>query len=193
MKLLVFDTETTGVLYYRHCIHQLSGMVVIDDVIVEKFNFFIRPHEKAEIDPQALKISEVTLEQVMQYPHRDVQHRAFKAILDKYIDIYNPEDKFFLLGYNNSWFDNEFLRNFLILQDDHSFGSYFFQNTLDAMILATQYLLPDRHKMPSFKLKRVAIWLGIQVDESRLHDGLYDAELTWAIYNKVKGKTIDDW
>lgn len=167
-------------------------MVVIDDVIVEKFNFFIRPHEKAEIDPQALKIADVTLEEVMQYPHRDVQHWAFKTILNKHIDIYNPSDKFFLLGYNNSWFDNEFLRNFLILQDDHSFGSYFFQNTLDAMILATQYLLHERHKMPSFKLKRVAIWLGIQADESRLHDGLYDAELTWAIYNKVKGKTIDD-
>lgn len=193
MKLLIFDTETTGVLYYRHAIHQLSGMIVIDNVIVEKFNFKIRPHEKAIVDEQALKISNVTLEQVMAYPHRTDQFKAFKSILDKHIDIYDPADKFFLVGYNNSWFDNEFLRNYLILEDDHSFGSYFFQNTIDVMVLATQYLLPDRHRMPSFKLKRVAIWLGIGVDESKLHDALYDVELTWEVYNIVRGKTIDDW
>jgi DNA polymerase III subunit epsilon len=113
--------------------------------------------------------------------------------LNKHIDPYKSDDKFFLVGFNNSWFDNEFLRNMFILEDDNSFGCYFWQNTIDVMILATYYLMPDRPKMPTFKLKRVAIWLGIPVDESRLHDAMYDIELTWAIFNKVKGKTIDDW
>lgn len=192
-KLLVYDLETTGPLYYRHAIHQLAGMIVIDGVIMERFDLKIRPHEKAEITDKALEVGGVTLEQIMAYPHRSAQFHAFIAILSKYIDPYNPEDKFFLLGYNNSWFDNEFLRNFFTLESDESFGCWFWQNTIDVMIMATYYLMPDRHRMPSFKQKRVALWLGIPVDESRLHDGMYDLELAYAIYLKVKGPTIDDF
>lgn len=193
MKIIVIDTETTGTLYYKHYIHQLSGMIVIDDVIKEKFNFNIAPHEKALVDEQALKVSGVDLATIQSYPHRTTQFNAFKAILAKYVDPYNPTDKFFILGYNNSWFDNEFLRSYFTLEGSEDWGCWFWQNTLDAMILASYYLMPDRAKMPSFKLKRVAIWLGIKIDESRLHDAVYDCELTWAVYNKVKGKTIDDW
>ena len=47
--------------------------------------------------------------------------------------------------------------------------------------------------MPSFKLRRVALYLGIKVDDSKLHDALYDCELTFEIYKIVRGKTIDDW
>lgn len=192
-KILVIDVETTGVLYYRHSIHQISGMVVIDDVVQEKFNLFVRPHEKSEITDKALEIAGVTREQVMAYPHRTEQFNTFITVLSKYIDQYNPNDKFFILGFNNSYFDNEFIRNFFVLESDESFGVWFFQNTLDCMVLATQYLLPVRHLMPSFRLSRVAKYLGIAVKDESLHDAIYDCELTWEVYKVVKGKTIDDW
>lgn len=192
-KLCVYDLETTGTDHWRHAIHQLSCMIVIDDVIVEKFDLKIRPHEQAHIEPEALKVGGVTLEEVQAYPHRTAQFAVFIEFLNRHIDPYNPEDKLFLLGFNNVAFDDRFLRNFFILEDSNAYGCYFFNNSLDASVLASQYLLPDRAKMPSFKLSRVAKHLGIAVDESRLHDSIYDCELTWAIYNKVKGKTIDDW
>lgn len=192
-KCLVFDVETTGVLYYRHCIHQLSGGIYIDGVLQEFFDLKIQPHHQAEIDDKALKICNVSRDQIAAYPHRTEQFNAFIGILKKYIDPYNPEDKLFLIGYNNSWFDNEFLRNFFILEKDDSFGCWFWQNTIDVMILASYYLMPDRHRMPSFKLSRVAKYLGIPVLDEQLHDAQYDIDLTWSVYNKVKGKTIDDW
>jgi DNA polymerase III subunit epsilon len=192
-KLLIFDVETTGTLYYRHCIHQLSGMIVIDGGITEYFNLHIRPHEKAIVDEEALKHSGVTKDIIEQYPHRTEQFKAFMSILARHINPYDPEDKFFLLGFNNSWFDNEFLRNYFVLEGDESFGCWFWQNTIDVMVLASYYLMPDRHRMPSFKLKRVALYLGIPVDESKLHDARYDLDLTYQVYLKVKGKTIDDW
>lgn len=193
MKILVFDIESTGLLYYRHAIHQLAGMVVVDDVIVEKFNLSIRPHENALIDEAALKVAGVTKEQILAYPDRTVQFNAFKTILNKHIDIYDPSDKLFLLGFNNNFFDNQFLRSYFTLQADESWGAYLFQNSLDAMVLATHYLAPIRHRMPSFKLSRVAATLDIPVDTTKLHDALWDAEITWEIYKKVRGKTIDDW
>ena len=41
--------------------------------------------------------------------------------------------------------------------------------------------------MPNFKQSTVAAALGIELDEKRLHDSLYDIELCKQIYNKVKG------
>jgi DNA polymerase-3 subunit epsilon len=49
-------------------------------------------------------------------------------------------------------------------------------------ILATQKLMEVRHTMKDFKLKTVAETLGIKIDESKLHDAMYDIELTWRIY-----------
>lgn len=192
-KLLIFDVETTGVLYYRHAIHQLSGSIYIDGVFKESFDFRIRPHEKADIDDKALEISGVDRATVMAYPHRTIQFNTFIAVLKKYIDPYNPEDKLFLAGFKNAYFDDEFLRQFFTLENDESWGCYFWQNSIDVSVLASHYLMPDRHRMPSFKQKRVALWLGIPVDESKLHDGMYDLELAYQIYLKVKGKNIDDW
>lgn len=192
IKIFCFDVETTGTDHWRHSIHQLSAGIYIDDVLQETIDLRIRPHEDSLIDPAALKISGVTLEEVQAYPHRTEQFNKLKVFLDKYVDIYNPQDKLHMLGFNNSGFDEKFIRNMWVLQDDSGFGAYFFNGALDVMILATQYLLPIRASMPSFKLHRVAKTLNIVVDEGRLHEAGYDAELTWAIYLKVRGRTIDD-
>ena len=39
MKLLFFDLETTGTDYRKHAIHQISGEIVIDGEIKERFNY----------------------------------------------------------------------------------------------------------------------------------------------------------
>ena len=45
--------------------------------------------------------------------------------------------------------------------------------------------------MPSFKQQRVAKELGVQVDDSRLHDALYDVNLTREIYRIVTGLEME--
>lgn len=192
MKLLFFDIESTGTKHWQHCIHQVAVMVVIDNVITETLCLRMAPHPKALIDEEALKAGGVTRSQIEAYPSATLQFDAFLGLLNHYIDPYNPEDKFFLCGYNNSWFDNEFLRNWFTLEGNDFFNTYFFSGCIDVMILATHYLSPDRHVMPSFKLHRTAKWLGIPVVEERLRDALYDVELTYEIYKRVKGKTIND-
>lgn len=53
------------------------------------------------------------------------------------------------------------------------------------MLLAAYVLRERRPHMPNFKLMTVARELGIEVDESRLHDAEYDIELTKAMYKAV--------
>ena len=42
-----YDLETTGVDVKKHSIHQIAGLIEINDEVVEKFNIFSRPHPKA--------------------------------------------------------------------------------------------------------------------------------------------------
>lgn len=56
------------------------------------------------------------------------------------------------------------------------------------MVLATPHLAAIRPQMENFKQGTVAKHLGINVDETRLHDALYDIRICKAIYDKVCGK-----
>lgn len=99
MKLLFFDLETTGTLVNKHGIHQLSGAVVIDGEIKEKFNLHVQPNPQAQIEQAALDVAGVTREQIMAYPPMGQVYNEFvNDILSKYVDRYNKTDKFFLLA-----------------------------------------------------------------------------------------------
>jgi DNA polymerase-3 subunit epsilon len=185
MKLFFYDLETTGLDSQKHAIHQMSGKIVIDGVEKTKFNFKVRPFMGALIDETALKIGGVTEEQIMMYPSCHQNYVAFVTLIQKYVNRFDTGDKFHLVGYNNASFDNHFLRNFFKVNKDDYFGSYFWSDSIDVMVLASHFLKHDRHNIHDFKLKTVAKWLKIEVEPKRLHDAEYDIELTEKIYNII--------
>lgn len=188
MKILFFDLETTGTLVSKHGIHQISGKVIIDGVEKESFNFHVQPNPKAQIEEAALQVAGVTKEQIMAYPPMGEVYKQFVDMCAKYVDRYNKNDKFFLAGYNIAAFDNQFLRAWFIQNGDKYFGSWFWSNMLDVMVLATPYLAENRAAMENFKQGTVAKALGIVVDDNKLHDALYDIEICKAIYDKVSNR-----
>lgn len=188
---IFYDVETTGLNYKKHNLHQLAGYVEINGKIVEAFDIRSKPHPKAEITKEALCACKLTKEEIMAYPEMSEGYREFIRILSNYIDKFNPKIKAWLIGFNNRYFDDSFLRSWFELNGDEYINSWFWGNTIDAMVLASQYLLKRRINMPSFKQKRVAKELGIEVDETKLHDALYDAYLTRKIYRIVTGEEIE--
>lgn len=188
MKLFLFDLETTGTDAIKHGIHQLAGKIIIDGEVKECFNFKVRPKEGAVYDPAALQVGKVTEEQLRAYPP---MHEVFAQVirmLDKYVDKYNKNDKFFLVGYNNAAFDDILFRQWFIDNGHKYFGSYFWSAALDCIVLAMAALAEKRHKMENFKQSTVAAALGVSIDAEKLHDASYDIELCHAIYDKVCGK-----
>lgn len=185
MKILFFDIETTGVNFWQHGIHQISGCIEIDGIVVEKFNFKVAPNPAAKVDDEALKVGSVTLEQIQSYPPMREVYGQFCSMLAKYCDKFNKRDKLFLCGFNNASFDNPFLRAWFVQNGDVYFGSWFWSNPLDTFVLATQKLLDERTEMVDFKLKTVCKQVGIDVYETKLHDAEYDIELTRTLYYAV--------
>jgi DNA polymerase-3 subunit epsilon len=182
--------ETTGVDFRKHSIIQLAGLVEIENKVVEGFNYQIKPHPKAKIEPKALSVNGTTEEEIMQYPEMSQQLTALKALLGRYIDPFNPKQKAHLVGYNNRYFDDPFLRKYFELCGDAFIGSWFWADTIDVLCLASEFLADQRTEMPSFKLTRVAKHLGLKVDDAQAHDALYDVRLTRQVYQIVTGRDL---
>jgi DNA polymerase-3 subunit epsilon len=189
-KKFFFDVETTGLDPKQNAIHQLAVILEIDGEVKEKIDWKIRPFRGAKIDEKALKVSGVDKEALSIYPSQKDVFAELLVLLASYVDPYDPKDKFHLVGYNNRYFDDRFLRAWFELNRNTYFGSWFWADSLDVMVLASQYLYWERSKMPNFKLGTVAQFLGIKVLESNLHDGLYDVEITREIYNKITGADL---
>jgi len=184
-KIFWVDLETTGVDVRKNDIHHIAIQIELDGMVLEELDIKTRPDPKAKIEPKALQVGGVTLEQVKAYQPAEAAYKEVKRLLDAYVDAFNPKDKFHLAGYNNRQFDDPFLRAWFQRRGDNFFGSYFWSDSIDVLVLASQHLMHERHKMPSFKLSEVAAYLGIDVDASALHDANYDLELTRLIYEEV--------
>lgn len=188
---IFYDVETTGENPNKHSLHQVAGLIEVDEQVVEEFNIHSRPHPKAILEPEALNICKVTKEQLQNYPDMKDAKNEFCRILAKYINKYDKNSKAYLVGYNNCGFDNRFLRMWFTLCDDPYFGSWFWADSRDVLVLASEYLENRRTSMPNFQLHTVAETLGLEVDASRLHDASYDVLLTRQIYRIVTGRDIE--
>lgn len=185
-KLFFFDLETTGLYHWRHGIHQIAGMIVIDGEVKDEFNFNVKPNPKATIEKEALAVAGVTLNRVMAYPDMKEVHAQLLKVLAKHVDKFKKTDKFHLVGFNNAGFDNAFFRAFFKQNGDEYFGSWFWSDTIDVMSLASFHLREQRAKLENFKLATVAEYLGVKVDKEKLHDAMYDIYLTKAIFDIIQ-------
>jgi len=189
MKLIFIDVETTGLNPSRNTIHQLSGCVEIDGELMEEFNYQVRPVKGKEIDSKALEVAGVTQDQILKYPSSMAVFNRFIRLLKQYISKFDKYDKAFFVAYN-AGFDVSFVRQWFADHGDRYFGSWFWSNPIDIMVLAGVQLMGQRHHMPNFKLVTTAKTLEIQVDESKAHDAAYDIWLTREIWirstNRIK-------
>lgn len=203
-KIMYYDLETTGVDYKVSSVRQISGFIEVNGKVIDEFDYKVKPipknlpdyphnvwvgdeisingviWNKGAID--LVKSQGITSKEIENYtPYMDVYNEITKKLL-KHIDKFNNKEKFHLIGFNNRFFDDPFFRKWFEDCGDKYFGSYFWADSIDVICIASHYLKEKRHEMENFKLMTVARELGIEVDESKLHDALYDIQLTKEIY-----------
>ena len=184
MKLVHLDLETTGVDVKLHGVCQISGIIEIDNVIKEKFDFLVKPRLNVIYDPGALKVNKRTEEEMQTFEDMESVYKKLITILSKYINKFDKTDKAFIVAYNSK-FDVDFLRRWFLDCNDKYFGSWFWSNSIDIMALASEMLKHVRHEMINFKLKTVAEAFEIPINEEEVHDGMYDVEISKQIYDKM--------
>lgn len=176
VKTIFIDLETTG-LTTESGVIQIAGIVRIDRTEKERFDFRCRPFDGEKITKEAMEITKMTPEKIWELPDPREIYSQFISILDKYVSKFDKKDKFTFFGYN-SRFDAMHLRAWFEKNDNNFYGSYFHWPEIDISNLAALHFMKQRSNFVNFKLGTVLKAAGIEVDESRLHDGLYDIENT---------------
>ena len=181
------DVETGGRDPGTCALLQIAGIIESDTEGIEDetFNFNIKPFDGDKVDPEALAVNNLTEEEIHGFESPESVHRNLQNLFRKLVDPYDKRDKMFFVGYNSHAFDMPFMREFFRKCRDKYFGSWFFYPSIDVMLLAAHHLRDKRKWMPDFKLMTVADRLGIEVDKSKLHDALYDIEITREVYRRV--------
>lgn len=191
IKILFLDTETTGLDPIVHGIHQLAGEVVINDEVVDKFDYKIKPFKGHQVDQRALNVSNTTVLDLMKYQKEELAFFNLRFKLQNHLEFNNDNDKFYLAGWRLPEFDNKFLNElFKRYKAENEAKRLFWSNPIDVKTLATQYLIDQRPKMRHFHLVDVAEYLGIEVDESKLHSAAYDAYLCRKVYEALPKATL---
>jgi DNA polymerase-3 subunit epsilon len=193
LRLLFVDVETTGTDPNRNGIIQLSGIIDINGTEVERFNYQIKPYDDCEYTEEALKVNNTTKGEIDNFPPESEVFAKFDIRLKSNTVEFSKADKYYIIGYN-VFFDKEFMFKFYS-RNNGKLQYYCWGNPIDIMTLASQRLIMERPNLKDFKLATVARYLGIQVADSRLHDAMYDVELTRELYYlllKNEFKTVTD-
>jgi DNA polymerase III subunit epsilon len=193
MKYIFLDTETTGTDPVKNGIIQLSGIIVVPDVLAdgaeEKFDLKMQPFPADEIEDKALLVTGTTREELATRMLCFDGYKEFCRLLSRHISKFDRSDKAFMLGYNVG-FDDSFLRQWFQKAGDKFFGSWFWWPPIDVAVLAAMKLRERRAELPDFKQGTVAKALGIEVDDTRLHDALYDIGICRQIFNACTGESL---
>jgi len=185
------DTETSGLKVGYHEILQIAIIPLDNNIDHAKdkplLDIKIKPTHWHRIDYEAMKVTKIQLMEIC-----DTGLPAVKAadLLMYWFEerIKLPERKRIIpLGYNCSAFDMPFIQEWL---GQESYSRCFHGHARDVMTVCN-FLndLSDFHAeqtpFSELKLRSVCNALGIEIDNSRTHDALYDSIITAKCYKKL--------
>lgn len=198
MKTFWFDCETSGLDPDVHGIIEIGFLVEIDGEIKETHQILMDPTKMpkgwrpALMTAEALNIQRRTEEEVLSYQSIARGYQELKDVLEKYVDPYDPKDKFVAAGYNVK-FDMDFLQQLWIICGDSYFRSWFQFAVLDPVQIMAFLQYTGRIKYSgSMKLAELAHHFG--VERQGAHDALVDIHMTRdlvkAINSSISGPAL---
>lgn len=182
MKVLYFDTETTGTNPSVNEIVQFAAIVEIDGVVKEEVNWNCQPTDWDHIDPMALQTIGKTIEDLKAYPTPDVMMKNIRDLFDRHIDKFDKSDKFYPAGHNVQ-FDLDFLQAFWKKHGDmYGTGSYQNWRCLDSRILANFLAYHKMIPCQDVKLGTLCQHFNIEI---QAHDAMSDIRATRELIQKL--------
>lgn len=175
MKILYFDTETTGLDPQVNEIIQFSAIVEIDGEVMEEVNLKFQPTDLGNIDPKALEVTGYTVKEMKEWDMPQQAAPKIVSLFNKYIDKYDKSDKFFPAGHNVQ-FDLDFLQSFWKRHiDNYGTGSYQNWRALDSRVFANFLNISGKLDIPNIRLETICTAWGIEI---KAHDALSDIRAT---------------
>lgn len=184
MKILYLDTETTGITY-RSTIIQLAGIIEIDGEVKEIIDLYCSPFPDSEISEEALAITGLSKEKILQFEAAPVVCEKFTSILGNYVNKYDKKDKFIVIGHNVK-FDLDMLRNWAYRCGEKFIASYIdFKSEFDT--LAYTKCLKTLGRLPATEdNKLTTLCEAFKIPLENAHNALADIEATRQLFYYLK-------
>jgi DNA polymerase-3 subunit epsilon len=174
MKILYIDVETTGLNPVKNGIHQIAGIIEINEKLIDTFDFKVKPFPDDIIVDNALKVSGTTREDLKNYYETEEVINMFMSIIHNY---FSDQEITYLCGHNVQ-FDFNFVNEWL-----RKFGIYGFSNFQQQ--ICTKKMAQDKqleHGYKDNKLITVADHFGYNFNA---HDAMEDIKATRFIHHKL--------
>ena len=181
MKKIWVDCETTGLEAGVHALIQLAGLIEIGGEVVEEFNYRLKPIKGQMINPKALVVSGVTLDEIRAYRDSQDSYMEFLGLLEKYIDRFDKSDKFLWVG-QNPRFDYGFVEALFNRYENPYLYSFVSYHLIDIASIAMALKDAKRIELKSLKLDSIAQAFDVQFEP---HNALEDAKACREIYLRM--------
>lgn len=185
IKKCFIDTETTGLDYRKHGLHQVAAIITDENGNeLESINLCFRP-SKDVIEISALEKTRLTEEQLLGRTLSSAKAFVqFLEFLEKHVNRFEKKDKLQFISYNTA-FDEAFIREWFLSNSNDFYGAYFWAPAICMQKVAAWFVQNHRTSIQSFKLCNVCKFAGIDFNEDEAHDALYDIRKTLELYHKL--------
>lgn len=185
-KLIYIDLETSGLDHEICAITQLSAIYEKDGKEIDRIDLRMRPNPEHAVFRGALDTTNLSYNDIMKNPLS--QYEGYLKLLkwfDGKVNKFDSNDKLFAIGYNIINFDAKFLRKFFEMHDNNFYNSYIYYPEIDVVPILAFYTMESRNNTENFKQMSTAKALGIEVDETKAHEAMYDCIILREIYRKL--------
>lgn len=186
-KIFWNDTETGGIDPKKDALLQIA--FIIDDGSgneLAEFNSYIKPLRGKMVYDDALKVNNITREQIETFPDPHLVYDRIRKILDQHGYKGNKSLRYVTAGYNNQ-FDLDFIMQWMTdIDSKFAFWEYLQMMPIDPLPTLRALRHAGILEIPNLDLKTICTKLNIPI---QAHDALSDIratkELTMRLYTKI--------
>lgn len=179
IERLWIDVETTGVNPETDTVIELAAIYP-----GSKFHMYCKPKEKPDGFEKITEITGITWEFLEKNGVTErILYNEFLNFLDSLVSKFDKSDKLIFSGYNTR-FDNNFIRELFLRNDNTFFGSYFLSILTDVMSSVANEIASGRLELlKNYKLQTVCNHYGV---EFSAHSAIEDIHATIELYKKIR-------
>lgn len=180
MRYCYIDLETTGLDPKRCAIVQI-GAVLVDGNRQHEIDIKMAPFSGARIEDEALKVNNLSREQIQNFQGAEVAWKEFLGNLNNFRKHHTLKYQF--VAYN-ARFDNEFIYQYFNRFQTYSYyKEYFFHPPIDIMNLVAYHYRDKRDELKYMNLK--AVCSKLKIKNEKAHEALSDVKAMMEIEKKL--------
>lgn len=181
------DVETTGNNPKYHAIVEIAGIIEVDGVVTEQYQYFVRPHKGAHVNGRVLAMIGKTPEEVAGYPPAEEVFKKIRSLYQRYVGPGGPF-KMSLCNHRTK-FDYDFLRAFF-----ERFGCRNFKEmvSLDFRDTAAETRLLSAAgvlSLPDYHLETIAGFWGIKYRPHSAYQDMLTARRIFKIHDRIMSQS----